>query len=82
MRSAHYNLMEMFPGFALAAALTQALAPENQQLINLLGLHVLLKVFVHYPCYLLNVAPLRAASHAFATGSVINVCWKLAMGAK
>jgi len=82
MRSAHYNLMEMFPGFALAAALTQILAPGNQQLINLLGLHVLAKVFVYYPCYLLNVAPLRAASHVFATGSVINVCWHLATGAK
>ena len=82
MRSAHYNLMEMFPGFALATGLTQALAPTNQQLINLLGLHVLLKVFVFYPCYLLNVAPLRTASHVFATGSVINVCWQLATGAK
>jgi uncharacterized MAPEG superfamily protein len=82
MRSAHYNLMEMFPGFVLAAALTQALAPENQQLVNLLGLHVLAKVFVYYPCFLLNAAPLRAASHVLATGSVINVCWKLETGAK
>ena len=82
MRSAHYNLMEMFPGFALAAALTQSLAPSNQQLINLLGLHVLAKVFVYYPCYLMNVAPLRTASHVFATGSVMNVCWQLAKGAK
>ena len=82
MRSAHYNLMEMFPGFALAAALTQSLAPGNQQLINLLGLHVLVKCFLYYPCYLLNIAPLRATSHVFATGSVINVCWHLATGAK
>ena len=82
MRSAHYNLMEMFPGFALAAALTQSLAPGNQQLINLLGLHVLLKCFLYYPCYLLNIPPLRVASHVFATGSVMNVCWHLATGAK
>ena len=47
LHSAHYNLMEMFPGFALSAALTQALAPGDQQLINLLGLHVLSKVFLY-----------------------------------
>ena len=82
MRSAHYNMMEMFPGFALAAGLTQALAPNNQQLINLLGLHVLAKVFVYYPMYLLNIAPPRSISHMLATGSVINVCWQLATGAK
>ena len=46
MHAAHYNLMEMFPGFALSAALTQAMAPNDQTLINLLGLHVLSKVFL------------------------------------
>lgn len=44
--SAHYNLMEMFPGFALTAALAQAMAPGDQGLINLLGLHVIAKVFL------------------------------------
>lgn len=82
MRSAHYNLMEMFPGFALVAALTQAGAPKNQQLLNLLGLHVLLKCFVYYPSYLLKVGPLRSAAHVLATGSIINVAWRLALGAK
>lgn len=46
LRSAHYHLMEMFSGFALAAALAQAMAPGDQTLINLLGLHVLSKLFV------------------------------------
>lgn len=46
LHSAHYNLMEMFPGFALSAALTQAMAPGDEVLVNLLGLHVLCKVFV------------------------------------
>jgi uncharacterized MAPEG superfamily protein len=46
LHSAHYNLMEMFPGFALAAALTQATVPTDGVLVNLLGLHVLSKVFV------------------------------------
>lgn len=44
--SAHYNLMEMFPGWAIGAALAQTMAPGDQTLINLLGLHVLSKVFV------------------------------------
>lgn len=82
LRSAHYNLMEMFPGFALTAALAQALAPGNQQLINLLGLHVLAKTLLFYPAYLLNIAPPRSLAHMLATGSVINVAYKLALGAR
>lgn len=46
LHSAHYNLLEMFPSWAIVAALTQAIAPADQSLINLLGLHVLSKVFV------------------------------------
>ena len=47
LHSAHYHLVEFFPGFALTAALAQAMAPGDQALINLLGLHVLAKVFVY-----------------------------------
>lgn len=43
LHSAHYNLMEMFPGWAVTAALAQAMAPGDQTLINLLGLHVISK---------------------------------------
>ena len=82
MRSAHYNLMEMFPGFALTAALAQTLAPKNQQILNLLGLHVLAKCLVYYPCYLLKIGPVRSLSHVVATGAVINVAWRLALGEK
>lgn len=73
--------MEMFPSWAIAAALTQVMAPNNKQLINLLGLHVILKTLVFYPSYLLNIAPTRSAAHLFSTASVINVCWQLAKGA-
>ncbi|KAI9050677.1 hypothetical protein LZ554_004797 [Drepanopeziza brunnea f. sp. 'monogermtubi'] len=81
LRSAHYNLLEMFPGFALAAALAYTTAPANQNLINLLGLHVLAKSFVFYPAYLLDIAPLRSIAHITATSSVINVAWQVATGA-
>lgn len=44
--SAHYHLMEMFPGWAVVAALAQGIAPEDQGVVNLLGLHVVVKCFV------------------------------------
>jgi len=81
LRSAHYHLMEMFPSWAIAALLTQVLAPNNTQLINLLGLHVILKTLVFYPSYVLGVSLPRSFSHLIATASVINVCWQLAKGA-
>ncbi|KAF2169698.1 hypothetical protein M409DRAFT_52211 [Zasmidium cellare ATCC 36951] len=77
LHSAHYNLMEMFPGWAISAALAQAMAPGDQTLINLLGLHVLSKVFVYYPSYLFNIGLPRTLSHVVATASVINVALRL-----
>ncbi|KAK5938361.1 hypothetical protein PMZ80_009331 [Knufia obscura] len=81
LRSAHYGLLENFPAFALAAALAQLLAPNNRVLVNLLGFHVIAKLFVFYPTYLLGVAPPRTLSHLSATAALINVCWRLATGA-
>lgn len=82
MRSAHYGLMENFPAFALAAALAQLLAPNNREIINLLGYHVIAKALIYYPCYLLGVAPLRTLTHITANAAMINVCWRLATGAQ
>ncbi|KAK5126277.1 hypothetical protein LTR85_010513 [Meristemomyces frigidus] len=76
--SAHYQMLEMFPGFALSAALAQTMAPGDQTLINLLGLHVISKVFVHYPAYLFNLGTPRTLAHIVATASVINVALRLA----
>ncbi|KAK5701074.1 hypothetical protein LTR17_022905 [Elasticomyces elasticus] len=70
LHSAHYNLMEMFGGFGLTAALAQAMAPGDQSLINLLGLHVISKVFVYYPAYLFNYGAPRTVAHILATASV------------
>ncbi|KAJ5404531.1 hypothetical protein N7509_004402 [Penicillium cosmopolitanum] len=58
LRSAPSFLIEGFSGFAAVAALTQILDSDNRQIVNLLGLHVLLKVFVYYPSYILNVPPI------------------------
>jgi uncharacterized MAPEG superfamily protein len=81
LRSAHYGLLENFAGFALAASLAQSLAPRDQQITNLLGLHVLLKVFLYYGSYLGNIPPPRTLSHVLATSAVMNVCYRLAGGA-
>lgn len=99
LRSAHYALMENFPGssnvhklqrnvmyadqdlaFALAAALSQVIAPTDPQIVNLLGFHVIAKLMVHYPAYLTNVAVPRTFAHIGATAALINVCWRLAAG--
>ncbi|KAF9693598.1 hypothetical protein EKO04_008114 [Ascochyta lentis] len=81
LRSAHYALMENFPAFALAAALAQILAPNDAQIVNLLGFHVMAKLLVHYPAYLGNVALPRSFAHISATSALVNVCWRLAAGA-
>ncbi|KAL5399660.1 hypothetical protein PMIN03_001913 [Paraphaeosphaeria minitans] len=81
LRSAHYALMENFPGFALAAALAQVIAPTDSQVVNLLGFHVVAKLFVHYPAYLANIAIPRTLAHISATSALINVCWRLATDA-
>jgi uncharacterized MAPEG superfamily protein len=81
LRSAHYNTMEMFPSFAIVAALAQVLAPTDPQIINLLGLHVIAKMGLFYPSYIANVPPTRTLAHVLATGAVVNVGYRLALGA-
>jgi uncharacterized MAPEG superfamily protein len=66
--------------FALAAALAQVVAPNDAQVVNLLGFHVIAKLLVHYPAYLANIAPPRSLAHVTATAALINVCWRLAAG--
>ncbi|CAA9963926.1 MAPEG domain containing protein [Pyrenophora teres f. maculata] len=80
MRSAHYALLENFPAFALAAALAQVLAPQDAQVVNLLGFHVIAKLMVHYPAYVGNMAVPRSVAHLTATSALINICWILAAG--
>jgi uncharacterized MAPEG superfamily protein len=67
--------------WAVAAALAQVLAPKNQQIINILGLAMLSKVAVHYPAYVLNIAPVRSLGHLAATASATAVLYALATGA-
>lgn len=78
LRSAHYNLLENFTPWALAAALAQVIAPGDPEIVSLLGLHVLLKLGVFYPAYLFNRSNLRSMSHISANAAFINVLLRLA----
>ena len=66
--------------FALAAALTQLMAPDDAQVVNLLGLHVMTKLLVYYPAYVGNVAVPRSVAHIGATSALVNGVWRLAAG--
>ncbi|CAG8137976.1 unnamed protein product [Penicillium nalgiovense] len=78
LMSAHHSLIEIFPLFAAGACLAQVLAPGDQQILNLLGLHVLLKVFVFYPSYVVGFAPARSLAHLLSISAMIRVLWLLA----
>ena len=78
LMSAHHALMESFPLFASAASLAQGLAPGDQEILNLLGLHVLLKVFVFHPAYVFNIPPMRSLSHLLSISAILRVFWMLA----
>lgn len=82
MRSAHYGLLENFPAYAISAALAQLIAPNNREIINLLGFHVFVKLFIYYPCYLLNIGLPRTFAHISSIAAMINVCWRLAAGSE
>jgi uncharacterized MAPEG superfamily protein len=74
------EMLTYFTAFALAAALAQILAPNDAQIVNLLGYHVMAKLLVHYPAYVGNVAVPRTLAHISATSALVNVCWCLAAG--
>lgn len=76
--SAHYGLMENFSAFALAAALAQYLAPNDREVINLIGYSALIKLFLYYPAYIFDIGLPRTFSHISANAAVINVLWRLA----
>lgn len=77
LMSAHHSLMEGFPLFATAACLAQGLAPGEQQILNLLGLHVVVKLFIFYPSYVFNISPMRSLSHLLSVAAILKVFWLL-----
>lgn len=76
--SAHQGLMENFGAFALAAALAQYLAPNDREILNLVGYSALIKLFVYYPAYIFDIGLPRTMAHISANGAIINILWRLA----
>lgn len=68
LMSGHHSMIENFPLFAAS----------DQQILNILGLHVLLKVFVFYPSYVVGFAPTRSPSHVLSILllSGFSGCWQ------
>lgn len=77
LMSAHHALVEIFPLFATAACFAQVISPGDQQIKNLLGLHVLMKTFVFYPAYVTGIAPVRSLSHLLAISAILSAFWTL-----
>lgn len=72
--------MEIFPAFALIAGLVATMAPKDQQLINLLGLHVLVKLGVFWPSYLADLDGPRGLGHLLSIGALVAAGYKLTLG--
>jgi len=82
MTASHQNLLEIFPVYALAAALTLSAeitpgSPVYDQLVNLLVLHVFLKTFIYLPSYICDLHLVRSLAHFVAIGALLSNLWKL-----
>ncbi|KAJ7248869.1 hypothetical protein B0H12DRAFT_712815 [Mycena haematopus] len=88
MIATHEALYDIFPAYAIAAALfasafTGPLAlsvPSASIALNALVLHVFLKLFVYTPSYLLNVDLVRSYSHMCAVAAVMLAIWGIVVG--
>ena len=80
IRSIHLNALENFAGFAVAACLAQSINATDPEIVNLLFLHVFLKIAVYTPAYWFGSVRLRGFSHFLAMTASALVCWKLAVG--
>jgi len=79
LKSAHLNMVESFPSFAVVAALAQTMAPADPQIRNLLGLHVLTKGVLFWAAYAADLGPARSAVHVVSVAALLNVGWRLAL---
>ncbi|KAG8901838.1 hypothetical protein FRB99_005077 [Tulasnella sp. 403] len=75
MASAHQNLLEIFPLFALSTGLTYALEGKkiSQQGLNFLVLHVFAKTFIYIPAYLADLDALRTVSHFIGIEAAVEL---------
>ncbi|CCA73516.1 hypothetical protein PIIN_07469 [Serendipita indica DSM 11827] len=81
MVSAHANLMETFPLFAISVLFTQMIAPNNEHLVELVCLQAFAKTFVYIPSYISNVDLPRTISHFLSVGAALRTLTILAIHA-
>ncbi|KAF8208055.1 hypothetical protein K438DRAFT_1754800 [Mycena galopus ATCC 62051] len=79
MVATHEALYDIFPAYAIAAALFASTATpfstSASTALNALVLHVFLKLFVFAPAYLLNVDLIRTCSHMCSVAAVLLAIW-------
>ncbi|KAJ7101464.1 hypothetical protein B0H15DRAFT_816189 [Mycena belliarum] len=79
MVATHEALYDIFPAYAVTAALLASTLTTNSSSvpINALALHVFLKVAVFPAAYLLDIDPLRSASHMGSIAALLVALWSV-----
>jgi len=81
MIAAHEALLEIFPAFAVSAALVALSLPSApgisaaEAALNALTLHVFVKLFIYIPAYLLDWDVVRSSSHTLSVGLLLVALW-------
>ncbi|KAF8213980.1 hypothetical protein K438DRAFT_1956081 [Mycena galopus ATCC 62051] len=87
MISTHEALYDIFPAYAVAVALFVStstgpltFSTSASTALNALVLHVVLKLFVFTPSYLLDVDPVRTYSHMCSVAAILVAIWGVVVG--
>ncbi|KAJ6632232.1 hypothetical protein B0H10DRAFT_1976633 [Mycena sp. CBHHK59/15] len=79
MVATHEALYDIFPAYAVTAALLAAsISPNSSSVpLNALVLHVFFKVAVYWPAYLLDLDVLRSYSHMCSISALLVGLWSV-----
>jgi len=81
MIAAHEALIDIFPAYAVSAALVVSFLPsggfDSGVALNALTLHVFMKLFIYVPAYLLDVDSVRTSSHLLSVGFLLVALWSI-----
>ncbi|KAJ7187267.1 hypothetical protein C8R46DRAFT_1342414 [Mycena filopes] len=77
MIATHEALYDIFPAYAVTAALAAASQPRSTVPLNGLVLHVFLKLAVYSPVYLLDIDVVRSYSHMCAIAALLVALWSI-----
>ncbi|KAJ7932965.1 hypothetical protein B0H13DRAFT_1856575 [Mycena leptocephala] len=80
MVATHEALYDIFPAYAITAALAASSPFPPSQTINALVLHVFLKLAVFSPAYLLDIDVVRTYSHMCSVAALLVGVWGVVVG--